>query len=278
MRYTTFDFTVTDGVAHIRLDRPEKRNAMVAAFWSELRHVFAEEIARERADVRVAVISSTGPHFTAGIDLAMFGSFEGRSGDPARDRERFHRTLVELQQTFTSIEKSRVPVLAAVQGGCIGGGVDLIAACDMRWCTADAFFVIKEIDIGMVADVGTLQRLPHLIPAGLMRELAYTGRNLAAPEALRAGLVNAVFDSHEAMLTHVLSVARAIAAKSPLAVYGSKVMMNYSRDHTVDEALDYMAVWNAAYIHTRDLPEALAAMREKRVARFSDLELRPKAG
>jgi enoyl-CoA hydratase len=274
MNYTTFDFSVTDGVAHVRLNRPEKRNSMVLAFWSELRHVFAEEIGRERAEVRAAVISSSGPHFTAGLDLSMFGSFTGAGGDPARDRERFHRTLAELQQSFTVLEKSRVPVLAAVQGGCIGGGVDMISACDMRWCTADAFFVIKEIDIGMVADVGTLQRLPHLIPAGLMRELAFTGRNLGAAEALRAGLVNAVFDTQQAMLDHVMGIARTIAAKSPLAIHGSKVMMNYARDHTVDEALDYMAVWNAAFIHTHDLPEAMAATREKRKPVFEPMDIR----
>lgn len=274
MPYTTFDFDVTDAVAHIRLNRPEKRNSMVPAFWRELREVFTDEIGRNRAEVRAAVISSTGPHFSSGLDLSMFGSFGGSGGDPARDRERFMRTLVELQGTFTALEKSRVPVLAAVQGGCIGGGVDLVAACDMRWCTRDAFFVIKEIDIGMVADVGTLQRLPHLIPAGLMRELAYTGRNLAADEARAAGLVNAVFDDHQAMLAHVMGVARTIAAKSPLAIHGSKVMMNYTRDHTVDEALDYMAVWNAAFIHTQDLPEAMTATREKRAPKFRDLDLR----
>jgi enoyl-CoA hydratase len=274
MAWTTFDFELQDGIAHIRLNRPEKRNAMVAAFWQELRELFVEEIGRRRGEVRVAVLSSTGPHFTAGIDLSMFGNFMETSGDAARDRERFHRTLVELQGSFTALEKSRVPVLAAVQGGCIGGGVDMVAACDMRWCTRDAFFVIKEIDIGMVADVGTLQRLPHLIPAGLMRELAYTGRNLGADEALGAGLVNAVFDTHEQMLAHVMGIARTIAAKSPLAVYGSKVMMNYTRDHTVDEALDYMGVWNAAYIHTQDLPEAMTAAREKRTPKFRDLDLR----
>lgn len=274
MSYTTFEFTVDGGVAHLRLNRPEKRNSMNPAFWGEIRRVFAEDIARERADVRVAVISSTGPHFTSGMDLATFGDIMAEPADAARHRERFRRMLIELQGSFTAIAKSRVPVLAAVQGGCIGGGVDMVSACDMRYCTEDAFFVIKEIDLGMVADVGTLQRLPHLIPDGLMRELAYTGRDLRSAEARACGLVNSIHATQAEMLEAVLATARTIAAKSPLAVYGSKAMIDYARDHTVDEALDYMSVWNAAFIHGRDMPEAFAASREKRAPRFLDLDLR----
>jgi enoyl-CoA hydratase len=268
--YTTFDFTVADHVAHIRLNRPDKRNAMSRAFWEEIRQVFAADIGR-RPEVRVAVISSTGPHFTAGMDLSVFTDIVDQSGDPARRRERFRRGLLAYQESFTVIEKCRVPVLAAIQGGCIGGGVDMVSACDMRYCTGDAFFVVKEIDLGMVADVGTLQRLPHLMPQGLGRELAYTGRNLPADEALRCGLVNRVYDSQAAMLEDVMGIARDIAAKSPLAIHGSKEMINYTRDHTVDEALNYMSVWNAAFIHGEDMPEAFRAMQEKRPPRFKDL-------
>lgn len=272
MSYTTFDYAVTDHVAHIRFNRPEKRNSMTRAFWDEIKRVFAEDIAGDAA-VRVAVISSTGPHFTSGMDLSVFGSITANEGDPARRRERFRRGLLAYQESFSVIEKSRVPVLAAVQGGCIGGGVDLVSACDMRYCAADAFFVVKEIDLAMVADVGTLQRLPHLIPQGLARELAYTGRDLRAPEALRSGLVNAVFDTQAAMLDGVMAVARTIAAKSPLAVYGSKEMLNYTRDHSVGEALNYMSVWNAAFIHGDDMPEAFRATQEKRAPKFANLAL-----
>jgi enoyl-CoA hydratase len=270
--YTTFDFSVADHVAHIRFNRPDKRNAMNRAFWEEIRGVFASDIA-VRPEVRVAVISSTGPHFTAGMDLSVFGDIVAEAGDPARRRERFRRGLLAYQESFTVIEKCRVPVLAAIQGGCIGGGVDLVSACDMRYCTRDAFFVVKEIDLGMVADVGTLQRLPHLMPQGLVRELAYTGRNLPADEALRCGLVNSVHDSQAAMLDDVMAIARAIAAKSPLAIHGSKEMLNYTRDHSVDEALNYMSVWNAAFIHGEDMPEAFRATQEKRAPRFKDLDV-----
>lgn len=270
--YTTFDLSVADHVAHIRFNRPDKRNAMNRAFWEEIRDVFARDIG-ERADVRVAVISSTGPHFTAGMDLSVFADIVSEAGDPARRRERFRRGLLAYQESFTVIEKSRVPVLAAIQGGCIGGGVDLVSACDMRYCTRDAFFVVKEIDLGMVADVGTLQRLPHLMPQGLVRELAYTGRNLPADEAQRCGLVNSVHDSQAAMLDAVMEIARNIAAKSPLAIHGSKEMINYTRDHSVDEALNYMSVWNAAFIHGEDMPEAFRATQEKRPPRFKDLDV-----
>jgi enoyl-CoA hydratase len=271
MTFSTFDFSVADHVAHIRLNRPDKRNAMNRAFWEEIRSVFADEVGQRRSDVRVVVISSTGPHFTAGMDLSVFTEVVADDGDAARRRERFRRGLLAYQESFNVIEKCRVPVLAAIQGGCIGGGVDMVSACDMRYCTRDAFFVIKEIDIGMVADVGTLQRLPHLMPQGLVRELAYTGRNLPADEALRCGLVNRVHDTQAAMLNDVMGVARDIAAKSPLAVYGSKEMINYTRDHTVDEALNYMSVWNAAFIHGEDMPEALRAVQEKRRPVFKDL-------
>ena len=277
MAYTTFDFSVTGGVAHVRLNRPDKRNSMNRAFWEEIRHVFAAEIGENRADVRVAVISSTGPHFTSGMDLSVFGLISAEEGDPARRRERFRRGLIAYQESFGVLDKSRVPVLAAIQGGCIGGGVDMVSACDMRYCTRDAFFVVKEIDLAMVADVGTLQRLPRLIPDGLARELAYTGRIMAAEEALRAGYVNRVYDTHADMLDDVMATARAIAAKSPLAVYGSKEMIRYTRDHSVEESLNYMSVWNAAFIHGGDMPEAFTAMREKRAPVFADLDRRKEA-
>jgi len=271
MAYTTIDFSVTGHVAHIRLNRPDKLNTMVMAFWQELVDVFAE--IEERMEVRCAVISSTGRHFTAGLDLSAFAGLatELAAGDRGRTGEQFRRTVAELQESFTVIDRCRVPVLVAVQGGCIGGGVDLISACDMRYCTADAWFCIQEINIGMTADVGTLQRLPHLMPSGLVRELAYSGRRLLAEEAARTGLVNQVYADHAAMLEGVLAMARVIAEKSPLAVHGTKQMLNYTRDHSVADALDYMQVWQAGMFLTQDLIEQAQANQEKRPARFADM-------
>jgi enoyl-CoA hydratase len=178
---------------------------------------------------------------------------------------------LETQESFNVIEACRVPVLAAIQGGCVGGGVDLVTACDMRYCTTDAFFCIQEINIGMVADVGTLQRLPHLIPAGMVRELAYTGRRFKATEARAAGLVNEVYADQAAMLDAVRGIAREIAAKSPLAVHGTKAVLQYTRDHTVADGLDYIAVWNAGMLLTEDMAEQMQANQEKRPAKFADL-------
>lgn len=271
MAYDTFDFSVADHVARIVFNRPDKANAMVLPFWQEMVDVFAE--IEDRPEIRAVVISSTGKHFTGGLDLAAFAGIAGEmlQGDRGRVGEQMRRTVAEMQETFAVIDRCRVPVLAAVQGGCIGGGVDLISACDMRYCTQDAWFCIQEINIGMTADVGTLQRLPHLMPSGLVRELAYTGRRLPAEEAFRAGLVNTVFDSQDAMLAAVLEIAKTIAAKSPLAVHGTKDMLNYTRDHSVADALNYMQVWQAGMFLTGDLMEQMQANQQKRPAKFDNL-------
>lgn len=269
--YSTFDFGVTGHVAEIRFNRPDQHNTMVMAFWQELVDVFAEIDARP--EVRAVVISSTGRHFTAGLDLGAFAGIaaELTGGDRGRMGEQLRRSVLEMQESFAVIDRVRVPVLVATQGGCIGGGVDLISACDMRYCTADAYFCIQEINIGMTADVGTLQRLPHLMPAGMVRELAYTGRRLPADEALRLGLVNRVYDSHDAMLEDVRAMAAEIATKSPLAVTGTKRVLAYTRDHSVDDSLEYMATWQAGMFLTGDLIEQMLANREKRPAKFDNL-------
>ena len=179
--------------------------------------------------------------------------------------------MLEFQDTLTSIERCRKPVIAAIHGGCIGGGVDLISCTDMRYCSADAYFTIKEIDIGMVADVGTLQRLPKLIGnQGIVREMAYTGRRVEAAEAREIGLVNRVFDSREALQAGVREVAAQVAAKSPLSIRGSKEMLNYSRDHSVADGLNHIATWNAAMLMSTDLTAAMMAGMAKQTPQFKD--------
>lgn len=271
--YTAIDYAVADSVATITLNRPEKRNAMSRAFWSEIKAAFAA--VEEDPAVRAVVVASTGPHFTAGIDLAMLAELtEEASGlEESRKRERLRRTILDLQESFTVMERARVPVLAAVQGGCIGGGMDMITAADMRYCTADAFFQVKEIEVGMTADVGTLQRLPKVMPDGLSRELCYTGRRMAADEARACGFVNAVYPDHAAMLSEVVAIAGRIAAHSPLAVTGTKEMLNYGRDHSIADGLNHVATWNAGMILSDDLRKAAAAMHGGAAPDYEDLAI-----
>lgn len=201
--YTAFKVELTDSIAHVQINRPEKVNAMNAAFWEEIVDIF--QWIDDTDAVRAVVISGAGKHFSAGIDLMMLASLAGEMGkDVGRNARFLRKTIQRLQASFTAVDSCRKPVLAAVQGYCIGGAIDLISACDMRYCSSDAQFSIKEIDMGMAADVGTLQRLPRIIGDGMMRELAFTGRNVAADEALRIGLVNRVYDDHAALLDGVL--------------------------------------------------------------------------
>ncbi len=272
MSYQTLDLTVENHIAHVQLNRPGKLNTLVMEFWQDMVDAFAE--IEKNAEARVVVISSSGKHFTAGLDLNAFGSIAAdmaSAEDPARIREQMRNNVREMQESFTVIEKCRLPVLAAIQGGCIGGGVDLISACDMRYCTEDAFFCIQEINIGMTADVGTLQRLPHLIPSGIVRELSYTGRRMMADESREVGLVNRVYTNYDSMLAGVMEMAAVIASKSPLAVHGTKEMLNYTRDHSVDDALNYMTVWQSGMFFSNDLFEAAKANAEKREPVFDNL-------
>jgi enoyl-CoA hydratase len=273
---TCFEVSIADYIAHIVLNRPEKRNSMITAFWDELPLVIS---ALEQDDsVRVIVISSTGPHFTAGIDTAVFASNETPNEDPRevehqkrRHGARFYDNVLRMQRTFNCLEDCRVPVLAAIQGGAIGGGVDLITACDMRYMSKDGFLTIFEINIGMTADVGTFPRITKLIPEGIARELAYTGRRMGAEEAQNIGLVNAVFDTHEELLAGVMEIAREITKKAPIAIYGSKRLITYSRDHSTADSLDYISIWNASMLHTAEVREAMSAAGEKREGDFASL-------
>jgi len=273
MSWKCFDVTVTDHVAHVVLNRPDALNSMIREFWNELPLIVRE--LDDRGDIRAIVVSSTGKHFCAGMDLAVFSSEDSGLGDGAgemgRVRARLRQSALMLQESFTAFEKARMPVLAAIQGGCIGGAVDMVTAADMRYCSADAFFVIQEINIGMTADVGTLQRLPKLIPDGVAREMAYTGRRMTAQRALEVGLVNEVFPTHEALVEGVLAIAGEIASKSPLAVWGSKEMLTYARDHSVADSLNYIATWQTGMFQPSDMVESFTARAEGREAVYPDL-------
>lgn len=269
-QYETLEVSVENAIAHVQLNRPEKLNAMNEAFWREIPAFF--QWADQTPEVRAVIMSANGRHFSAGIDLGLLanvGAGDAQTDAPRRREAIFHK-VHELQASFIAIEKCRKPVLAAIHGGCIGGGVDMVSACDMRYATEDAYFTIKEIQIGMTADVGTLQRLPRLIPEGVMREMAYTGRQVFGPEAKEIGLVNRTFASKEEMLEEVRKVAEQIVKNSPLAVRGTKEMLLYTRDHSTADALNYIAVWNAGMLPTNDMQEAFKATMEKREPVYSD--------
>ena len=270
-KFATLDYRVDDGIARVTLNRPAELNTMNKAFWPEMIEVF-RAIDADTA-VRCVIIASTGKHFTAGLDLKMAASsaLADSGADAGRQREAFRRHVKELQESFNVIDNCRVPVIAVCQGGCIGGGVDLVTACDIRICTSDAFFVIQEINIAIVADVGTLQRIPHLLPQGLIRELAYTGRRFPAAEAATWGFVNRVADGQEAALAAADAMARDIAAKSPLAIAGIKQVLNHGRDHSVADGLEYVAVWNAGMLQGDDVATAVRAQMAKSQAVFADL-------
>lgn len=267
----------TDGaVAHLQLNRPERMNTMTPAFFPALRD--AVRGLQDDAQTRALVISSTGRHFSAGMALEVFGaSSEGSALQQMLDtrspraRLSFQESLRRLIDCFSALDEARFPVICAVQGGCIGGALDLATACDMRVCSADAFFTVQEIHIGMMADLGVLQRLARIVPQGVARQMAYTGERVDAKRALETGLVNAVLADHGAVLEHALALARQIAAKSPLAVAGSKMALNLARDHGTASALQQMTLLQSAIFDTTEMAEAIAAWKDKREGEFAPL-------
>ena len=271
MAYESITVAIEGAIAHVEMIRAEKANAMDAAFWREL--PAAMEALDAESRVRAIVLSGRGRHFSAGIDLAMLRDMApDPKADPARVREVLRRRICELQESFTAIERCRKPVIAAIHGVCFGAAVDLVTACDLRYASDDARFAIQEINIGMVADVGTLQRAPHLLPHGVLRELAYSGREMTAAEAAHYGFVNRVAPGREDTIAAAMEMARTIAGKSPLAIAGTKQVLNHARDHSVADGLDYVATWNAGMLLGSDLMKGAAAALTKAVPEYDDLD------
>ena len=273
MTYTCFDVETTNHLAHVRMIRPERANSMIPEFWQELPEIIDQLSAG--GDARVIVLSAEGRHFCSGMDLSVFAgnnnvSNQEQAKHGSRQRAGFRSTALQLQRTFSCMEESRLPILSAIQGACIGGGIDMVSATDLRYATNDAYFCIQEINIGMTADVGTLQRMPRFVPEGVVRELAYTGRNMSAAEAKERGFVNEIYGDQDEMLEAVFEIAGEIASKSPMAIWGTKRTLNYGRDHSVADGLEYIATWNAAMFDTDDMAEAFRASTENRDAEFPD--------
>ena len=264
-----FSLTIENHIAHLVLSRPEALNTMGPRFWAELDTVLSDLHKSNAA--RVLVISSTGKHFSAGMALDTFGGAIQMDDQSPEGRAAMFDSLSAMQATFTKLEILRIPVIAALQGGVIGGAVDMVTACCIRYGSKDAFFCIQEINIGMVADVGTLQRLPKLVPLAVVKELAYTGRRMGADKALGYGLLNAVFDTPEQTVAAALQCAQEIAAKPPVAIWGTKQAVHYARDHTVDESLNQMGWLQAAIWSNRHVGEAVMAFQGKRSGNFPDL-------
>lgn len=270
MTYQCFDFSISNKIAHLQFSRPDSMNTMQPVFFRELISIL-QELQRD-ASARALVISSTGKHFTAGMALDVFAAGSLTLDDSnAIGRANIALVLQDMHQSFNLIEQLRMPVISAIQGGCIGGGVDLICASDIRLATSNAFFCIQEINIGMTADLGTLQRLPKLIPEGIVHEMAYTGRRLPAARALAVGLVNEVFDTQEAMLTEALQMAAEIAEKPPVAIWGSKQAIHYARDHSTHDALQQMGWLQSGIWQSSNLMEAFMAKQQGRPTQYADL-------
>ncbi|MBO6570835.1 MAG: crotonase/enoyl-CoA hydratase family protein [Balneola sp.] len=270
MEYDHFNVDIEHKIARVAFNRPEKSNALNMEAWLEMRSIFQR--LSETSEVRVIILSGEGKHFCTGIDLELLMSVDQLRAISDQDQrsEKAKEFILTLQQAVTSIEKCSKPVIAAVHNGCIGGGVDIIAACDLRYCTKDAYFCIKEIDLAMVADLGTLQRLPKIISPSVVAEMAYTGKNVFGPEAKEIHLVNECFDTEELLHEGVMKIASSIAEKSPISIRGTKNVLRHSRDHSVEDGLEYIADWNSTMLFSDDMAEVFEAMKEKRKPDFKD--------
>ncbi|WP_348675783.1 enoyl-CoA hydratase-related protein [uncultured Abyssibacter sp.] len=270
MQTDSFRLTVDDAVAELVLTRGEQLNTLRDAFWGELSDALEQLDATP--SVRALVIKAEGPHFCAGMDLDFFRAVrEKEQAEAGRYREWLRRKIRYLQKPMDQLEALRFPVIAATQGACIGAGLDLVCAADLRLCAADGFYGIHEINVGITADLGVLQRMPTLISPAVVDELALTGRRLPAEEAKATGFISRVEPTIEALHAAADDMARRIAGLSPLAVAGTKTALRRNRRAQVSDGLDYMTVWNAAMFVTDDVPEAIAAQQGKRATRFEDL-------
>lgn len=270
MSYEYFKLNIENKIATVTFNNPSKANALPGKAWEEMKAIF--EHLNDNPAARVVILEGEGKHFCSGIDLALLMDLQKFQAIECegRKREALRKFIFELQDSITAIEKCRKPVIAAIHGVCLGGGFDIAAACDMRYCTADAQFSIKEIDLGFVADIGILQRLPKVIPYAVAAELAYTGRHVGGQEATDLNITNKTYANRQEMLTSVHALAKDIASKSPLAIRGTKEMLQYTRDHSVQESLNYMTAWNASFLLTNDLKEAFSAKMMKKEAEFED--------
>ena len=268
--YQSFKVDIIDHVASVAFNRPDKANSLHRQAWEEMQQVF--ESLDENPEVRCIVLSGEGNHFCAGIDISLLmeaNSYHSVECE-GRKRELVRKSIVVLQENINSIERCRKPVLAAIHNGCIGGGVDIATACDIRYCTDDAYFQVKEVDMGLVADIGTMQRLPKVVGYGVAAEMAFTGKKVLGQEAKEIGLVNKSFDDKETMMKGVMAMARVIASKPPLVIRGTKHILQYTRDHSVQESLEYVATYNAAYLLSDDLKKSFEAAVTKQKPTFSN--------
>ncbi|ORX89924.1 ClpP/crotonase [Basidiobolus meristosporus CBS 931.73] len=271
--YETLQCSFTsNNVLHVQLNRPKNLNSLNDAMWREFQECFKQ--IKFDPNVRVVILSGSGRLFCAGLDLkeAATGLTNSDESDVGRRAYRLRKKIMDFQASFSAIQDCDKPVIAAVHGGCIGGGIDMITSCDIRYCSEDAFFSVKEVDIGMAADVGTLQRLQKVVSNdSWTREICFTARIFDSKEALRHGLVSDVFPKLEDVLAKAKEIGKVIASKSPVAVSGTKHLLNYSRDHTVEEGLTYSALWNASMLQSEDLEKAIVASISKQNASFSKL-------
>ncbi|KAI9331152.1 ClpP/crotonase-like domain-containing protein [Obelidium mucronatum] len=263
--------TPSPDVIHVQLNRPQKLNAMSKQMWRDISSCFTA--ISVTTSIRAVVLSGSGRGFTAGLDLFDFVNAFKTSGDCARNALEFLELVKWMQESITAVEKCRQPVIAAVHGPCVGGGIDLITACDIRYASKDALFSVKEVDIGLAADVGTLQRLPKVVGnQSWVHEICLTGRNFSSMEAETYQLISRVVDgSRDEVVAAALKTAELIASKSPVAVVGTKNVLKYSRDHSVEEGLRYVGLWNASMIQTEDTTIAATASMSKSKAVYSKL-------
>lgn len=269
MPFESFEVRIDDAIAYLTLNQPDKRNALTRQFWGELPTCL--EQLEYAGDVRVIVLTATGPVFCAGIDLSVFQTPGTLANQSAVERERLRGLVLRLQNVISAVERCRIPVIAAVTGGCIGAGLDLICACDLRYATEDAFFTVHEVNLGIMADLGTLQRLPKLIPDGIAREMAFTGLPLSGRDAQAHGLVSRLYPSPEELASGVAAVAKEIARRSPLAVAASKEALLFARDHSVADSLVQCATLQAAILDPDQIQESMAASRQRRPPAYPSL-------